>query len=880
MKKNTILNTLIALLIIALVFVASFEIYKGYKLKEVAKQAEIEASKSRIPNDENSINLLDGTLFSLEDPVGDVFLSYEKFLKNSTKTSYHVGETSVTYRFSKPVVAGGKDSYMLNFKMRADVESAIVKVRFGIEHEYYVTTQWRDYYIPCKKGDIDSIKIQLETPFQKIYLTDLNVVKYDSFQTNYLKLKNGSYAVEKFEQISIDENSSLGIGEAMDVACDGEFLYSVGNEKLTISHITDGVTKTISTVDGIGNARHLELKDDKILAIASREAGVYLVNIEDKFNPYVISYYDSLEIANDITFSGDFMFVAGRYFGVEFVDISDISNPVYIGKITNNKECFRITVDKNHLFVSCWATHEVEVYDISVIEQPVLVTSIGVDGRCAEAYVKDSIIYIASGYHHNSNASEAGDAGYATGNGVAIYDITDIKHPKWITTIKTEGGLYGNGYDDWSLDVSNGFLYFTNSFGGIYIYDINVLNAPKAVLNAVVKIPYGSENFLDFSKNTKYIYPFDETKEIHSPVMGVCVSEGKVFVAGAYTDVYSLNFENSKFVSEEKESFEFTRGEQKTDHNTENYHVFLENSDVYALVKQNENYIVATSDGLILTDTDFSVKHKYATPLPVRDVKLSSDGYIVTAETDGIGIYAVENNTIQSVSYAKSNMENRLVSSVGITGDGNFVITQSSWTKYEPFDIRDKYNPYPLTQVERADGIMVSLGTGGNTGTMYYRNIVSGTVDGTVGLGGGSKMLWFRSIGDRLKVENAYTNKFGSEINGSAVLKNGKEIISIYNNGYVIYNPLEITEKTIAEVVRLYIPNVRLKGKISVRDDVLVVSNAPACEVFVVNMNEETGSYLAEYCQLRESPGIALIEDDFILVPVRHGGIMQIPVKD
>lgn len=64
------------------------------------------------------------------------------------------------------------------------------------------------------------------------------------------------------------------------------------------------------------------------------------------------------------------MIVAGRYFGVEIVDIKDRSNPQFVSKISNNKECYRVAVSDTTLFVSCWATGEVELYDISVVDNP------------------------------------------------------------------------------------------------------------------------------------------------------------------------------------------------------------------------------------------------------------------------------------------------------------------------------------------------------------------------------------------------------------------------------------------------------------------------------------------------------------------------------
>ena len=68
------------------------------------------------------------------------------------------------------------------------------------------------------------------------------------------------------------------------------------------------------------------------------------MDISNKEKPTVISHYNTLEIANDVCFASDYMIVAGRYFGVEIVDIKDRSNPQFVSKISNSKECYRVAV--------------------------------------------------------------------------------------------------------------------------------------------------------------------------------------------------------------------------------------------------------------------------------------------------------------------------------------------------------------------------------------------------------------------------------------------------------------------------------------------------------------------------------------------------------
>ncbi|MGM9551696.1 MAG: LVIVD repeat-containing protein [Clostridia bacterium] len=873
-NNNRVLNILIVSLIIILACVFAFEYYQSVQRERLMELSEQEESKRRTATDENSINIVTDIDFGDVDE-GAILLSYDSFLKTYSRTSHYIGETSATYKFSRTLVSGNNDIYLLNFKMRADTQAAVVNVKFGIEHNYYITTQWRNYYMYCTKGEIDIIKWKLLTPFQKIYLSDVHVVRYDPLAVDLSKMKNGSYSVEKVTEYSFSEFDGIGVGKTMDVAGDGEYLYSAGDELLKISRIKPDGTELVSTLEGIGNIRHIEQRDTNILALASRETGVYLVNIQDKTNPYIESYYDPFEIANDVCFSGNYMFVAGRYFGVEIVDISDTEKPRYITRIVNNKECYRCIVGGNYLFVSCWATHEVEIYDISLIDSPILVNSITVDGRCAEAFVENSVLYVVSGYNSPDNADKVGDPGYGTGNGLTIYDISDIKRPVWCSTIKTEGNLYGNGYDDWSVKVSDGYVYFTNSFGGMYIYDVNNIKAPLLISHIAVEIHSDSTNFVDFTKNSINVYPYDTSKSIYSPAMGIYVDNGSIFIACAYNDVYRYTFEKAKVIENRAETSQLLRGSDKDSSYSQDYNVFFENYDIYAIVKYSDFYIAATGEGVLLLGPDFSIVNQYKTDDPVKDVKVTQDGYAVTAEKYGVAVYEIKNNTLSRISFVKSNTNNTNVSSVGLTGDGKYAIVQSSWTKFEAIDLHNKYNPVLVKDVVSKNGAVISIDSIQITGNMYYRNIVSGTVDGTVGIGGGKSTLWFESLGDRLKVKNTYSNKFASEVNGSAVVKEGQEVLSIYNNGYVVYNPLTVNE-TPPNKEKFYVNKVRLKGKVSINNDILVICNEPSGIIHVVNIADIESPYLEAYYELEESPGIALIEDDFILVPVRHGGIIKI----
>lgn len=152
-----------------------------------------------------------------------------------------------------------------------------------------------------------------------------------------------------------------------------------------------------------------------------------------------------------------------------------------VSKISNSKECYRVAVSGTTLFVSCWATGEVELYDISVVDNPQKIRTVEVDGRVGETFVDEDFMYVVTGYSGMSLKDTVGQPGYGTGNGLTIFDITDITRPVLVSTVKADGSLFHSAYDDWSVCVNNGFAYFTNSYGGLYVYDVSNPAAPERI---------------------------------------------------------------------------------------------------------------------------------------------------------------------------------------------------------------------------------------------------------------------------------------------------------------------------------------------------------------------------------------------------------------
>ena len=67
-------------------------------------------------------------------------------------------------------------------------------------------------------------------------------------------------------------------------------------------------------------------EDRNTLIVASREYGVYLIDVHDSQNPMIIGHIDTLELASGMDVCGKYLFVASRIMN-EIYDISIPSNP-------------------------------------------------------------------------------------------------------------------------------------------------------------------------------------------------------------------------------------------------------------------------------------------------------------------------------------------------------------------------------------------------------------------------------------------------------------------------------------------------------------------------------------------------------------------------
>jgi len=266
-------------------------------------------------------------------------------------------------------------------------------------------------------------------------------------------------------------------------------------------------------------------------AYVTNDLGVlYIVDIRDRERPVVTGKCRDIDSANIVIVEGNTAYVSYTewiieeldYYsesGFKIVDISDKENPEVIGNyITEgqwNKTVFGIFIKDNYAYLNTSdyendiERNTLEIVDISIKENPVIVSELELDGSPANIYVEEDDAYINVN-HYDYDADQ-----YTEDSELLIVDISDSENPvlkDMVSVPDNSWGIYqqdgmvylssnrtlDDGYEKsmvqlvdvsgetpvlrgsmdipggaWELDMAGGFLYVSDLTGGIYTIDVN-----------------------------------------------------------------------------------------------------------------------------------------------------------------------------------------------------------------------------------------------------------------------------------------------------------------------------------------------------------------------------------------------------------------------
>jgi len=239
------------------------------------------------------------------------------------------------------------------------------------------------------------------------------------------------------------------------------------------------------------------------LYVAACAAGVLIYDLADPADPLLVAQYNTPGCAQDIDFYGNYALTAEEYNsdtgvqppidhqgGLHIIDVSDPTNPIFVGSSDNSAGgySFGVTVNSHYVYVESvivgTTTGYLDVFDLSDISSPQLVKSIlkPYGFRWRSGVVDGNYLYTAAD-------RPAGGAG-----GLHIFDVSDPSNP-------TEVGSYITGVSTWApVSKVGNYVYLPGRYNGVYIIDVSdptnpilvtTIDTPSAADNVAVSGGYG-----------------------------------------------------------------------------------------------------------------------------------------------------------------------------------------------------------------------------------------------------------------------------------------------------------------------------------------------------------------------------------------------------
>ncbi len=200
--------------------------------------------------------------------------------------------------------------------------------------------------------------------------------------------------------------------------------------------------------------------------VANGQAGLLVINISNKSNPYIVGSVDTPGIANEVAISGNYAYVADdrdlsyqTSQSLQVINISNKSNPYIVGAVDRPGSYKGIAVSGNYVYVTVEGTSHngIEIFNISNPSNPQWVNSIQTSRLPSNVTVSGNYAYVG-GY-------------YA---GFTIMDISTPSAPLIIGTIDTQG-------QPESITVSGNYAYVADGPTGLVIVPIPVEVQPVTV---------------------------------------------------------------------------------------------------------------------------------------------------------------------------------------------------------------------------------------------------------------------------------------------------------------------------------------------------------------------------------------------------------------
>ena len=789
------------------------------------------------------------------------------------------------------------------------------------EYTYFIPTRWTKILLPTSISDsVGGIRLYVGEKDSELSIGGVSLELYKG-DTKLSELPAGYFDCEKHTRL-IHDYVKEGYIEydtikfCTNIEINGDYLYAIGGGRLWVISRKD--EKIVGTVTGMGETRQLSVSEDGGYAVVtSRADGAFVIDLSDKAAPFICGRCDTVEYATGVAVANDFCYITNRMFGTEVIDLSDITLPKNVALIRTG-EAQSCEIVGTTLFAGCWGERRVEAWDVSQPSEPVLLNrSIPVNGKGDGLCVKGNYLYVATGHHESSQPGESlNNVGFGLGNGLDIYDISDIKNPVHLSSVKIDDHFYYHGQDFWTVkaatDGDRSLAYLTNTFNGVYIFDVTNPKAPirlgaieltvnkdtnAAVYERLIKA-YGHNGGSKMS-----YFPYNTLERQNSPVGGVAISDGALYIGGVSFGIARITSKalGDMILAENRESagsvpqipsgnfYELNLEKIKAT-GFEKAEYALPGGQVYSVdARDGLIYAACGNQGIKILNTALEVIKEYP-PIGVRIVSevVVRGTRLYTAEgLGGIAIYEISKDGIGLSEISRYQVE---FSSkfIRLSPDGNYVLTDSGSSHSELVDFTDLKNPV------RWNGKgAFNDGWSSHIGLVYFRQISNGLIGGRYlcVYGYAGKTYWYDFGENPEKSEPVlmFMNpNSGLDMSGGfCALKgrNGRYVMGVTEGRFFVFDP----SKTDADTLYADLPHydfkntsLKVKGKPSVFGDLLLVTDriGGVCHVIDISgLDIDGGLFEARVLSSFEvagNPDIAKVIDGKIIFPLGNQGILAV----
>jgi len=233
-----------------------------------------------------------------------------------------------------------------------------------------------------------------------LYRHPIKVLGYCAYDVDYYNGYSYTTTNDGLRITSIDSSSRFnkilkmktgGMANGIRIA-DGKIYLAGETALLTIYDIADPLNPIeIGKLNsGIGSVK-IQIHE-QIAVVTTYGNGTYIIDISDSSLPKILSRIATGRSARAVDIIKDYLFIGDPDKGLFVYDIKDLRKPKKVLRVTGTIGVFDIFIDNTTMVLGCHH-YGIQILDISVPENPVLISKFGNGGEAyGVAYVDDYIL--------------------------------------------------------------------------------------------------------------------------------------------------------------------------------------------------------------------------------------------------------------------------------------------------------------------------------------------------------------------------------------------------------------------------------------------------------------------------------------------------------